>query len=220
MSVMTFPTCLSSIIISTYSRIEHLHHFLGRTANGSLPNLDTVFVAWVSGEEAVPSVQASLEVAELTAFTLLIQGLGAVDPPEWLDLKAYQVPIYLESARVNSLTERFRKPEKMRTEAGLWIDDDLQFHPDDIELGFRSYRQFGSLRHQITGYSGGCHYEIRISGLVLQEGKTKDIQYLWVPHSMAILYHGRKTRISWHPNHRKVLNGRFPVHQSFQTLFP
>lgn len=193
MSVMTFPTCLSSIIISTYSRIEHLHHFLGRTANGSLPNLDTVFVAW---------------------------GLGAVDPPEWLDLKAYQVPIYLESARVNSLTERFRKPEKMRTEAGLWIDDDLQFHPDDIELGFRSYRQFGSLRHQITGYSGGCHYEIRISGLVLQEGKTKDIQYLWVPHSMAILYHGRKTRISWHPNHRKVLNGRFPVHQSFQTLFP
>lgn len=81
-----------------------------------------------------------------------------MDPPEWLDLDNYQVPVYLERARVNSLTERFRKPEKMRTVAGLWIDDDLQFHPDDIELGFRSYRQFGSARHQIAGYSGRLAY--------------------------------------------------------------
>jgi hypothetical protein len=41
-------SCYYSMIVSTYSRTEHLHHFLGRTANGQLPNLDAVFIAWVS----------------------------------------------------------------------------------------------------------------------------------------------------------------------------
>ncbi|KAK9895613.1 glycosyltransferase family 64 protein [Cystobasidium minutum MCA 4210] len=147
-----------SIIISTYSRIEHLHHFLGRTANGSLPNLDAVFIAW---------------------------GLGAVDPPEWLDLQKYKVPVYLERARVNSLTERFRKPANMRTEAGLWIDDDLQFHPDDIELGFRTYRQFGSSRHQITGYSGRL-----VSPSTKKEGT-------WIYDNHAALYSMILTNSAW-----------------------
>jgi alpha-1,4-N-acetylglucosaminyltransferase EXTL3 len=91
--------------------------------------------------------------SDLIPLTYL-QGLGGVDPPEWLDLNAYKVPVYLSRARVNSLTERFVRPKEMRTDAGLWIDDDLQIHPEDIEFGFTTYEQLGRMNHRITGYSG------------------------------------------------------------------
>lgn len=38
---------LFSIVVSTYNRVEHLHTFLQHHANGSLPRLDAVFIAWV-----------------------------------------------------------------------------------------------------------------------------------------------------------------------------
>lgn len=50
--------------------------------------------------------------------------------------------------------ERFRQPKAMRTEAALFIDDDLQFDPHDIEFGFSVYQQFGRDAHRIVGYSG------------------------------------------------------------------
>lgn len=83
-----------------------------------------------------------------------LQGLGDVDPPEWLGLDTHKVPVYLEKARRNSLTERFRQPAKMRTQSGLWIDDDLDFRPEDIELAFETYRQLGNHHHRIVGFSG------------------------------------------------------------------
>jgi hypothetical protein len=93
--------------------------------------------------------------------------------------------VYLERANVNSLTERFRKPENMRTEAGLWIDDDLQFHPDDIELGFRAYQQFGSDKHQIVGYSGRLvHANQRKPGT-------------WIYDNHAALYSMILTNTAW-----------------------
>lgn len=49
-----------------------------------------------------------------------LQGLGAVDPPESLNLTEYRVPVYLERAKKNSLSERFRVPKRMRTAAALW----------------------------------------------------------------------------------------------------
>lgn len=84
----------------------------------------------------------------------MLQGLGDVDPPEWLGLDTHKVPVHLEKARRNSLTERFRQPAKMRTQSGLWIDDDLEFRPEDIELAFETYRQLGSHQHRIIGFSG------------------------------------------------------------------
>lgn len=85
--------------------------------------------------------------------SILLQGLGAVDPPDWLHLDAFAVPVYLERARVNSLSERFRKPSKMRTEAALFIDDDIHIPAADVELGFDAYLSFGKKDHRITGYS-------------------------------------------------------------------
>jgi hypothetical protein len=73
----------------------------------------------------------------------------------------------------------------MRTQAGLWIDDDLQFHPDDIELGFRSYRQFGSARHQIAGYSGRLAYPS-----AKKEGT-------WIYDNHAALYSMILTNAAW-----------------------
>lgn len=73
----------------------------------------------------------------------------------------------------------------MRTEAGLWIDDDLQFHPDDIELGFRTYRQFGSANHQIAGYSGRL-----VSPSAKKEGT-------WIYDNHAALYSMILTNSAW-----------------------
>lgn len=86
---------------------------------------------------------------------------------------------------MNSLTERFQKPEKMRTEVGLWIDDDLQFHPDDIELGFKSYLQFGRDKHQVTGYSARLAYP---------NAKKKDH---WIYDNHAALYSMVLTNSAW-----------------------
>lgn len=42
----------------------------------------------------------------------------------------------------------------MRTQSGLWIDDDLDFRPEDIELAFETYRQLANHQHRIVGFSG------------------------------------------------------------------
>ncbi|CAD6581890.1 MAG: hypothetical protein CYPHOPRED_001738 [Cyphobasidiales sp. Tagirdzhanova-0007] len=135
-----------SIIVSTYLRVEHLAQFLDHIANGQLPHLDAVFIAW---------------------------GLGAHDPPEWLDLSLYSVPVHLERARVNSLTERFRRPESMRTAAGLWIDDDIELSPTDIEFGFKVYSEYGQQDHRIVGYSGRG-VTVRSDGSSIYEVLTRE----------------------------------------------
>jgi alpha-1,4-N-acetylglucosaminyltransferase EXTL3 len=80
--------------------------------------------------------------------------LGGHDPPDWIDTTELAVPVYYERAKRNSLTERFRKPSKMRTQAGFWVDDDLAFRPQDIEFGFDTYLDLGRDSHRIVGFSG------------------------------------------------------------------
>lgn len=82
------------------------------------------------------------------------QGLGDVDPPPALQLDAYRVPVYLERAQRNSLTERFRLPAHMRTEAGLWLDDDIKISLPGVEFAWRAWRQFGSRDHRLVGLTG------------------------------------------------------------------
>ena len=65
--------------------------------------------------------------------------------------------MYLLEADVNSLVERFRVPENLRTKAALWLDDDIIISPEDVEFGFRAWQAFGRERHQIVGFSGRQH---------------------------------------------------------------
>ena len=52
------------------------------------------------------------------------------------------------------MTERFRVPSHMRTEAGLWIDDDIKIDLAGVEFAWRAWRQFGSRDHRLVGLTG------------------------------------------------------------------
>ena len=87
----------------------------------------------------------------------MFQGLGQVNPPSSLNLSSFNVPVYLERARTNSLTERFRLPERMATTAALWIDDDILISAQGTEYAFRAWQAFGQNDHRILGFSGRSH---------------------------------------------------------------
>lgn len=117
-----------------------------------------------------------------------------MDPPEWLNLTGYRVPVSIERAKVNSLAERFRKPDGMRTYVGFWVDDDLQIELEDIEFGFQVFTELCAARgssgtHQIVGFSnrhvvkdgtGAEHYtyEQDTYSLVLTNSAFMDVTML------------------------------------------
>lgn len=106
------------------------------------------------------------------------QGLGKVDPPTSLNLSEYRIPVYLERARQNSLSERFRIPSQMRTNAALWLgefglavvlegrfppcsdsydviaDDDIHIEASSVEFMFDAWQAHGKPHHRIVGRTG------------------------------------------------------------------
>lgn len=42
----------------------------------------------------------------------------------------------------------------MRTDAALWIDDDIKIDLPGVEFAWRAWRQFGSRAHRIVGLTG------------------------------------------------------------------
>ena len=91
--------------------------------------------------------------------------MGAVDPPADLKLDSYRIPVYLERACRNSLTERFKKPTHLRTEAALWLDDDIQIELPAVEFAFRAWQDYGRHQHRIVGLTGR-QYTIEKNGKV------------------------------------------------------
>ena len=83
--------------------------------------------------------------------------LGDVDPPAQLKLDSYGVPVHLVRAQRYSLTERFRLPPQMQTEAALWVDDDIVVSPSALEFAWRAWKQYGRPQHQIGGMVGRSH---------------------------------------------------------------
>lgn len=66
-------------------------------------------------------------------------------------MDAYRVPVYLERASRNSLTERFKVPRGMRTNAALWLDDDIKMDIPAVEFAFKAWQEYGRHEHRITG---------------------------------------------------------------------
>lgn len=42
----------------------------------------------------------------------------------------------------------------MRTEAGLWLDDDIKIDLPGVEFAWRAWQQFGSREHRLVGLTG------------------------------------------------------------------
>lgn len=118
-----------SIIISTYNRYETFRYLLDHYGTEDMPRLDAIFINWA---------------------------LGAVEPPESLSLNltSYRVPVYLRQATEHSLGERFKPFSQMRTDAALWLDDDMRLGGSTVEFMFSAWKSVGQRDHRIVGRVG------------------------------------------------------------------
>lgn len=121
------------------------------------------------------------------------QGLGDDHPPpEALRLDAYRVPIYLDYASVDSLTERFRTGQHTRTSSVLLLDDDVILSVDALSLGWEAWKGHGMQTHRIVGYMPRKHVHYQ-SGGHLYTFDTKD-GYSMILTSAAFVDH---TMLRW-----------------------
>ncbi|KAI9697350.1 MAG: hypothetical protein M1820_007856 [Bogoriella megaspora] len=116
-----------TLVAPTYKRVERLPTFLSNYANGTIPSLRRIVLLWNDVENEPP-----------TSFTDT--------------LTSYTVPIIIEQRGINSLNQRFKLSENIRTNAILAIDDDIIFKPEDIELGYQTWHQYGLGRKRMVGY--------------------------------------------------------------------
>lgn len=85
------------------------------------------------------------------------QDAGA-QPPHWLTGLAsngLDSKIHIRFSKANSMNERFRPDERIRTNAVFMLDDDLEIQRGDIESAFRVWRDWGS--QGIVGFTPRSH---------------------------------------------------------------
>jgi hypothetical protein len=116
-----------TIVTPTYQRIQALPAFLNHYATGEVASLKRIVLQWVDTEH---------------------------DPPKDFlkSLSSYSVPVIIERMTSRSLNERFRPSKDARTEAVLSIDDDLLFAPEDVELGYQTWKALAVGRLGMVGY--------------------------------------------------------------------
>lgn len=115
-------------MVPTYRRVKDLPKFLANYAEGNISSLRRIILLWNDVEN---------------------------DPPETLlhELEKFKkVPVIVEQRHINSLNQRFRKSENIKTEAVFSLDDDMIFKPSDIQLGFETWKQYGQGRRRMVGY--------------------------------------------------------------------
>jgi len=120
------PNVSFSMMVPTFRRPERLPPLVAQYATGAIPSLRRIVIMW-HDDETEPA-------------TSLLQTLGS-----------YKVPVVLEH-RGRSLNERFRRSENVQTDCILSIDDDLEFSHADVELGYQTWKEFGSGRQRMIGY--------------------------------------------------------------------
>lgn len=64
------------------------------------------------------------------------------------------IPVRFRASTRNSLNEKLLPDSTFRTQAILLSDDDVYYHPQDLEFAFQSWRKFG--RNRLTGALARC----------------------------------------------------------------
>lgn len=108
--------------------MKDLPKFLENYAGGNIPDLRRIILLWNDVENEPPE-----------------DFLRSLDKYE-------KVPVIVEQRHINSLNQRFFKSENIVTECVLSLDDDMLFEPDDIQLGFDTWKQYGQGRRRMVGF--------------------------------------------------------------------
>lgn len=117
---------LSSIALQTYRRPKELNKTLHALLDEKIPSLLEIVVIWNDLETTPPDDYTS--------------SLGT--------------PVRYRASTRNSLNEKLLPDSTFSTQAILLSDDDVYYHPHDLEYVFQSWRKFG--RNKLTGALARC----------------------------------------------------------------
>ena len=115
------------MVAPTYQRAAQLPEFLSRYASGNVTSLKRIVLLWNEVD---------------------------TEPPQSLvkSLPSFNVPVIIEQRHINSLNQRFHETEYITTECVLAMDDDMLYHPEDVEFGYQTWKSFGQGRKRMIGY--------------------------------------------------------------------
>lgn len=116
-----------TIAMQTYHRPKELNETLMTLVNSvEIPSLHEVVVVW-NDQESTP-------------------------PPNFVSDQG--IPVRYRHSQKNSLNEKLRPDPAYETQAILLSDDDVFYHPDDLEFAFQVWRKFG--RDRLVGGLARC----------------------------------------------------------------
>lgn len=98
-------------------------------------------------------VLLAVPIPSLLEIVIVWNDLEANPPADFTSQHGIKVR-YRKSAR-NSLNEKLLPDPEYRTKAILLSDDDVYYHPSDLEFVFQSWRKFG--QNRLTGALARCH---------------------------------------------------------------
>lgn len=113
--------------MQTYQRYEELQRTLEALLSEDIPSLLEIVIVW--------------------------NDLEAEPPLDFFSQRGTKVR-YRRSPR-NSLNEKLWPDPEYRTKAILLSDDDVYYHPSDLEFAFQSWRKFG--QNRLAGALARCH---------------------------------------------------------------
>ncbi|KAM0352954.1 hypothetical protein ACHAPU_001838 [Fusarium lateritium] len=115
-----------TIAMQTYQRPKELQETLDAILSEDVPSLLEIVIVWNDLEN---------------------------DPPEDYVSKR-GVPVRYRKSKYNSLNEKLWPDPEYKTQAILLSDDDVYYHPNDLEFVFQTWRKFG--RNRMVGALARC----------------------------------------------------------------
>lgn len=104
--------------------------------------------------ELAETLQSFLEskIPSLLEIVIVWNNIGTTPPNDYAS--QHGIPVRYRRSNVNSLNEKLWPDPTYLTQAILLSDDDVYYHPEDLEFVFQTWRKFGKAR--ITGALARC----------------------------------------------------------------
>ncbi|KAM5354774.1 hypothetical protein ACJ41O_001420 [Fusarium nematophilum] len=149
-----------TVALQTYHRPKELNKTLGALLNESIPSLHQVVVVWNDVDTEPPADY--------------ISDLG--------------IPVRFRASEHNSLNEKLRPDPEFETQAVLLSDDDVYYHPKDLEFAFQTWRRLGP--NKLTGALPRCSKFQKGSGYKYNfcSKKGDDITYNMIITNLAFTH--------------------------------
>ncbi|KAI9899611.1 hypothetical protein N3K66_006072 [Trichothecium roseum] len=107
-----------TIVMQTYQRPKELNSTLTALLSEEIPSLLEVWIVWNNLDEPTPPDYES----------------------------EFGVKVHYRMSSANSLNQKLIPHSEYQTQALLLTDDDVYYHPKDLEFVFQSWRKFGRFR--------------------------------------------------------------------------